>query len=439
LIEDHSLEISKYLKYTGEIDYSRKDGRNYSDRLPGTAFLSIPFYYYGKLLRDSGHGTYVTNRSNIPEVFVVFLPNLAATLSVFLMFRLCIAVGFDFIVSLLTAILFAFTTLLWREGSHFFAHAQSIAALLGASYLAVTIESFSRDHQKHAFLIAALLAVAGLVEQVNVLHVFPFFTYAIASGKLNFTPAKKNESLALVVKAAFVYFSLYAILIVYNFLAFREITLRPAKYNPNFPEYSLANVLQGDPITGIDTLLTNFLTPERIFDWAAGAGNATPGVFVASPILILGLIGFYEFAKSRGSEIVLFASMISIQIGVVSLNHNPQTRHILVILPLLFFPLAYVLRHALSQIRRAGADTIERYGLIVLVIVAAAYSAARTFYSINTFYGRSLSSPFVFTAEIPAYFFFYLSIFGGYLFYRLISRKLIWLSGFGFQIESKKS
>jgi len=417
LVEDGTVEISNYLHYTERIDYATKDGKNYSDRLPGTAFLSIPFYTFGKFVRDSGLGATISHHANSAEVFVVLLPNLAATLAVFLMFRLCILMGFDFPVSVLTAMLFAFTTLLWREGSHFFSHAQSIAAISGAVYLAVSTKNFFDGYHGRLILIAAILALAAIIEQVNLLHVLAFFIYGVSSGKA----VERNrikQALPLWAKAGIVYLAIYSILVVYNYAAFGELTIRTAKYNPNFPESTIGDVLQGNPLRGADLLLTNFMVPQLIFDWTVGVGNATPGLFVISPILVLSLFGFYEFFKFHKHEALLFGLLIVIQVGIVSFNHNPQTRHILTILPFVFFPLAYVLKQSLIRMRNRRANIFYRYRLLGLIITASLYSAARAFYSINTFYGRSLSSPFTFANEIFSYLLFYGTIFLIYAAYR---------------------
>ncbi len=424
LVEDRSIEISNYLSFTERIDYATKDGKNYSDRLPGTAFLSIPFYAMGKLLRDSGVGAHLSHHANLAEEFVVFLPNLAATLAVFLMFLLCVFMGFDFAVSLLTALLFALTTLLWREGSHLFSHAQSIVAMLGAIYLAVTTESFVDENRNRAFLTVAILALAATIEQVNLLHLLPLLIYGLVSGKLGDSEIGSKKVRLVLIQAGIVYVSIYSLLVVYNYAAFGEFTMRTAKYNPNFPESNLSDVLQGNPLRGADILLTNLLTPQLIFNWNLGVGNATPGLFVITPILVLSLFGFYQFARQRKYEAMLFGLVIVIQIGIVSFNHNPQTRHILTILPFLFFPIAYLLKSALAGSGRQKRVSLKRRSLLTLIVVASIYSSARVFYTINTFYGRSLSSPFTFAHEFFSYLLFYLIAFLIYATYRYSSGKL---------------
>jgi len=54
LVEKHSTEISEYMYYTWKTDYATKDGKYFSDRVPGTAFLAVPFFALGNLLQDLG-------------------------------------------------------------------------------------------------------------------------------------------------------------------------------------------------------------------------------------------------------------------------------------------------------------------------------------------------------------------------------------------------
>ena len=140
LVEQGSVKIRDFMNYTGMMDYAYKDGEYYSDRAPGTAFLSVPFYFLGKILRDTGLGDYLSSRENICEVFVIFLPNIAGTLAILLLFKLFTFFGFGFGTSLISSSVFAFSTLFWFESTHLFSHAISMLTVLAAVYLVVGME-----------------------------------------------------------------------------------------------------------------------------------------------------------------------------------------------------------------------------------------------------------------------------------------------------------
>ena len=44
LAEEHTCVIDTFFDYTAGVDFSYRDGRFYSDRPPGTAFLAVPFH-----------------------------------------------------------------------------------------------------------------------------------------------------------------------------------------------------------------------------------------------------------------------------------------------------------------------------------------------------------------------------------------------------------
>src|SRR4051812_37449887 len=62
MVNNNSVIINDYVKYTGFTDYAVKNGLYYSDRLPGNAFLMIPFFLFGNLLNAvhlSGISTHI--------------------------------------------------------------------------------------------------------------------------------------------------------------------------------------------------------------------------------------------------------------------------------------------------------------------------------------------------------------------------------------------
>ena len=425
LVEQGTVKINDFMQYAMMFDYAYKDGEYYSDRTPGTAFLSVPFYAFGKLLRETGLGSYLSSHQNICEVFVIFLPNIAGTLVVLLMFKLCQFFRFDFKTSLISSFIFAFATLSWFESTRLFSHAVSMAAVLGTVYLVVVMKKFDSSHRGHIIGISALLSLASIIEIQNILLVPAFLLYLLLSRKVNIKDILKEEVRVPLLLAMVLFISIYSSLLVYNYVAFDELTIKSNMYNPRFPEErSFFTSLSGDFHVGLDRLFTNLLNSEVIFDWSKGVCNDAPGLLVTSPILVLSLMGFYYLFKSDRDEAVLFLVLILTEVVVVAFHTTVLTRHISTILPYLFFPLGFVIEKSFKHMKAAGASRIRRHSLFLLVSVLSLISAARVFYVMNMFWRRSLSSPFMFVQEIPSYVFFYGSLSIVYLVLKTLSTRI---------------
>lgn len=407
LVEEGTIKINNYVNYTFLTDYNLKDGDYYSDRPPGTAFLSVPFYALGKIFRNLGLDKLLSNYSNISAVFVIFLPNIAGTIAVLLLFRFYIFLNFDFRTSLFSSLLFAFTTYAWFESTRLLSHSVSMITVLYASFLIITLKQFNMDHLKKVIAIAALLAFASITEIQNILFLMPFALYLIFSGKLNIRDIGKRNIFIPLLSAISVFLIIYSVLLIYNYAAFDELTIKSNKYNPAFPEErTFLAALSGNFFAGLDKLFTNFLNNEVIFGWAAGVKNNAPGLFVASPVLVLSSAGFYFFFQSYKHEALFFVLLILIEVVIAAFHKTVITRHVYTILPFCFFPIAFIIRKSFEQ--RANVKYFfQRYWLLSLVLILSLLSAARVFYIMNSYWTRSLSSPFRFIHEIPSYIVFY--------------------------------
>jgi hypothetical protein len=190
-----------------------------------------------------------------------------------------------------------------------------------------------------------------------------------------------------------------AILIIYNYVAFGELTLKSNKFNPEFPEeQSFITSLSGDFVSGIDRLFTNFLNPEVWFHLELGVKNDIPGLIITSPILLFSLFGFTIFYKKYPKEALLFSTIILINVLIGALHKTVLTRHIFTITPFLFFPILF------------AADFIlkNKYKLlfIILFTILTIISAFRVFYVTHTYWGREISALFPFKKELAIYILF---------------------------------
>lgn len=406
LAENGSVKIRGFIDYTQMYDFAYKDGEYYSDRTPGTAFLAVPFYCCGKLFSASGLARRLSGSVNIGEVFVIFLPNLAGTLTVYLIYKLCRHFAFDYATSLFSCIVFALCTPAWFESTRLFSHAVSMAAVLAAVFLLVTTERFDGARRWRIVCICALLALASIVEIQNILVVFACGLYLLLSGKKG---VYTKKFLASLLPAALVFASIYSALLFYNYRAFDELTVKSNKYHALFTyERTFSEAMSGDVLAGLDRLYTNLGTPGMLFDWPRGINNDAPGLFVLSPVLLLSLFGFFSFFRRYPREALLFVVIICAESLAAAVHTGDvSTRYATTVLPYLFFPAAFVVNRALARLRGAETGPFGRFSLFTVVVALCLLSSARVYYVMNAHWGRSLSTPFMFLRELPSYAVFY--------------------------------
>lgn len=396
LAEKHSVVIDDYVNYTGKIDYAEKDGHYYSDRLPGTAFLAIPFYAFGSLLNAVGITSH-THHAPIQEITVIFLSNITGALGALFVFLLCMEFKPSFKQALLTAVLYAVCTLNFQEATHLFSHSLSMCLVLAAVYYLIKADSIYR---KHFLLAVFLLAYSSIVELQNSLLFIPLVLYVFMAKKIERNVSVKNVkviglSLGIVLLNVL-------ILIAYNYIAFSEIILKSNTFNPEFPEErSFSTSLSGNFIAGLDTLFTNFSAQHLWVDFKAGVRNDIPGLLVTSPILFLSLAGFVPFFKKHFPEALLFTGVIILNIIIAACHKTVLVRHIFTITPFLFFPVVFLFQNFSQK------PFFVKWFFYLLASVAACYSAVRVFYITHTYWGREFDNIFPFLHELNIFVWFW--------------------------------
>jgi hypothetical protein len=409
LVNNHSVCINDYIHYTGKVDYAVKDGIFYSDRLPGNAFLMIPFFAFGNLL-EVLHLNTLSQHIPIQEVTVILLPNLCGVLGALFIYLLCKEFKASFRISLLASIIYAVCTLNLQESTHVFSHATSMCLVLAAFYYLIKTPSI---YHKQFLWFVFLLSYSIIVELQNSLLFLPALLYIYQTKKIDFK--LKLETIKVVGLSLSIIVATISILIMYNYIAFGEITLKSNKFNPEFPEeQSFITSLSGDFVSGIDRLFTNFLNPEVWAHFELGVKNDIPGLLITSPILLFSLFGFIIYFKKYPKEAFLFIFIILINVLIGAFHKTVLTRHIFTITPFLFFPIVFTINFILENKYKPV--------FIILFSVLAIFSAFRVFYVTHTYWGREITNVFPFAKEFNIYLVFF--VFIGILLFPLYFKKI---------------
>jgi hypothetical protein len=396
MVNKHSVCIEGYESYTGMVDYAEKDGKVYSDRLPGNAFLMMPFFLFGNFLHLI-HMDGLNTHSPVQEVTVILLPNICGVLGTLFLFLLFIHFEFSFKRSLLLAVAFATCTLNWQEATHVFSHAPSMCFVLMAIYFLLKTPDI---YHRHFYYFVFLLAYSSIIELQNCLLFIPSLVYLLQTKKITLSPFAQNTK--AIAFSLLIIALTFSVLLAYNYAAFGELTLKSNKYNPAFPEekYFITS-LSGDFFSGLDRLFTNFCNREFWFNLNLGVKNDIPGLFISTPVLLLSFTGFIIFFARKPKEALLFASIIIINVLIAAFHKTVLIRHIFTITPFFFFPIIYTVQWVYEKHSKLFSGLFYT----VLIVLAAA-SCYRVCYVTHSYWGRELANPFPFTKELGVYFSF---------------------------------
>jgi hypothetical protein len=393
LVKRQSVVINEFVQYTGKIDYAVKDGKFYSDRLPGNAFLLIPFYAFGSFLEFT-HLYKLSSHRPIQEITVILLPNVCGMLGALFCFLFSILFGASFKLSAIVAGLFGLCTLNVQESTHIFSHAPSMLFVLAAFYLLIASPSI---YHKNFLGFIILLSYSTIIELQNALLFLPAALYVYQSRKIAFGLTRKT--FITISKALGIFCSIISILLVYNYVAFGELTLKSNKYNPEFPEErTFLTSLSGNVLAGLDALLTNFSNMKLWMNLKLGVQNDIPGLLIASPILFLSLIGFIFFFKKFKNEALLFSFIILFNILTAAFHKTVLTRHIFTITPFLLLPIVFFFQE-INQLK----NKFFAFVVYCTTMILSAFSAYRAFYITHSYWGRDITNIFPFKKEMGIY------------------------------------
>lgn len=411
----------------------------YSDRLPGNAFLIIPFLVYADLIEfilpaniypDSNGGNSALSvspdnkkvdklRLYIPAANL--LPGICGVLGLLLLFLICYKIfSFNFPMCLITMIIDGLCTHNQLESSHLFSHAPSMLCITFSIYIA--LNSKQSSHWKRSLYgIAGVIGFSTMIELQNILFFFPLFFYVT---KVNKHACFKDLSttIKLILTCIVIIGFFIGVLLMYNYFAFDEFILKSNKYNAFFPEErSFFTALSGNLFQGLDRLFTSFHNIRSYWNWSHAIHNDIPGLFAGNPVFLFSVAGFIPFFKKYTPECILFLTLILISVSIASLHVTTLVRHIFTINMLLFMPFIFFLNWVRNLSRNKA---LIFYTIIFLV---ALLSFIREAYMTNHYYRNYPLGKFQYIHYTPLFIFLNLPLFL-WIIYRIRILKLL-LSG----------
>ncbi|MFT6814372.1 MAG: hypothetical protein ACJAZ3_000259 [Sphingobacteriales bacterium] len=395
IYHDHSLEIEKYFgEYAYCPDYAAKDGKIYSDRLPGNAFLIIPFFAFADGLEFIGLN--FSDNKDFEIVVAHLLPTICGTLALFLFYLILLnELKISWKSSIITVIIVAFGSFQIQISSMLFSHAPSMFFAMLSIYMTLKIAR-KESNLEHWLILSFALGFGTLIELQNLLFAMPIGVFILGSKKLNL----KKEWRGYILKiglSLMVFLTFIGLLYTYNYLAFGEWFLKSNTYNPEFPEEkSFLTSLSGNFLMGLDKLFTNFTSLNYYYDWGIAIKNKTPGYFASAPIFLLSLFGLRKLFLRDRALFFLIGTMCALIIAVAAAHVTTVTRHIFTINLLLFVPFAFIIESYFNWKSKA----LLKYSVEIVVLVILILSICRQFVLTNSYFSRSLEMPLAYWGEI---------------------------------------
>jgi hypothetical protein len=358
IVSKRSFEISPYLSFAEDQDYASGPNGRYSDRPPGTALWTVPFYAAARVLPGPLVDLPSKHDRGNPRLLgigaAVALAGAAAVGVFWLLLRQSFGVGL--FAADVAALALAFGTATWKYSSVLYSHALSALLVLLSLYLAFRIaDSAAAVRSRLPLLLGFVLGAAVIVEYTNALLAPIVGIYVLALRR------RPLDALWLALGAA----PPLAFLAWYDWL--------------NFGCMSCVSTFQVDLQRWPNAagMGASFATPLR--DGLTGMlfwGNDNQGIFLLSPIALLSLLGVVPLlrrAPVRGG-LVLGVFVVYLVLFSKSTNFNPLTndgRYLTPFLALWLVPLGVFLDRALCHHSPDGRRLVVSLAVFGLLFLSA--------------------------------------------------------------------
>jgi hypothetical protein len=301
MVENHSFALGQFDDYAEGNDIAvTEDGRLFSDRPPGTALLSTPFYVAAGGFPDIAAALPSRHDAQNPRLaYVLFLPAWAGAGAVVVLYFLMRALGVPAAAGVTAALMFGLGTAHWKYSSVLYSHALSAFLVITAVALALGLARRRWTGWATYFLLGLLLGLAVLTEYSNALLVFMLVGY-VGWFIRPLTWSGTARSLGFLVLGGL----LPALFLVfYNASNFGSPFRLSYAYAINYP-------WAGSFLTTFNYPLLEGL--RGLLYWGTGDGWCDPtcfnqGLILLAPLLLLALPGWYFFFKRAPREALLTA------------------------------------------------------------------------------------------------------------------------------------
>jgi 4-amino-4-deoxy-L-arabinose transferase-like glycosyltransferase len=325
IAEHGRAEISEFSEYTQDNDVAKVGALLYSDRPPGTALLTVPMYWLGRMLTVSPRVLPSRHDADNPAlIYALLVPVWLGAGTVVLLFLWLRRAQVSAEAACAAALAFALGTIQWKYSSVLFSHAASGFAVFAAFALLTQSERATRVEPRLAALLGFTLGASVGIEYSNLLYLL------LAAGFLWLRRDRLRElrgaapSLAAFALGALVPL---AALMTYNSLLFGGPLHTSYSASATYPwAGSLAETFSQPIRLGVPTLL--FLPHAQPMLTTQGSmlviGVMNQGVFWLSPVLLFALPGLYLGWRREPRLVSLAVATFASYVLLFAMHRTPH-------------------------------------------------------------------------------------------------------------------
>ncbi len=382
IVERGTFEINPFWSYTERADYAFVGRHKFSDRPPATALLASTTYALGQVLPPAI--AMIPSKHNPDNPRLIYAVGSAALLmsSAATLFFLSLRrhFGVSPAGAMLASLALALGTTYWKYGSVLYSHAAAAFLVWAAIYLIFEAEQQERMSWLHGLGIGLALSASILAEYTNVIFAALGGVYVAAVfGRRFLDGVRSAEGRGLWLGRLGGWFAGMLIpmifLLIYNTVNFGG-PFEMSAYHVNtglWPaDQSLGTQFSASFTVGFPALV-----------WY---GSDNQGLFLLSPIALVGLPGLISLFRQSWRRGMLLAGTFAAFLLLVSTyyNFNPLTndsRYLTTFMGLWFVPVALWLdKHALGR----PLDNVP-YLLLILLIFALLLLSIRNQFMVIAF------------------------------------------------------
>jgi hypothetical protein len=309
LAKSGSFEISAYLPFTEGMDYAQMGDQYFSDRPPATGIISAIFIRLGDYLPATTPILVSKHDANNPKLAYALLSSIiiGAILLVCFFDLLVNRYLVDYPFALLATLALGFGSIYWKYSTQLYSHALSGFCIFIPIYL------FLRKNRYHPLLNAVcgfILGCGVLAEYTNLLPI------ALISLLIFWHYYQKRAFSSI-------FFWCVGLIFPAGFLAFYNYTHFGGIFELSMFHVDVSRWPNSQSIGGF------FGTPlyEGLIGMLFWASNGNQGLFLLSPIALLGLWGCIWLWKYSRLEFFLWVGVFALMLGLFSMSStfNPYT------------------------------------------------------------------------------------------------------------------
>src|SRR5574341_1147726 len=366
IVDEGRFRIETYAQYAEGNDLAIRDEVWYSDRPPGTALLDIPFYVAGGVLPPPIQDLPTRHDEGNPRLaYVVMLPVHMGAGTAVILYHMLRSYDLSQFAAITATLAFALGTTIWKYSSVLYSHAPSALLTLGAVALALSSVRQGRLQPGIAALLGFMLGLGIAVEYSTAVLVGLIVIYLAAVLRTKLICGGGWALAAALFAAGFAV--PIAFLMYYNTMNFGGPLVTSYQYAINYPWAASLG-------TTFDVPLSRGL-PAMLWYGIDLREQENQGLFLLTPVTLIGLAGVWAYIKRRRQEAILVLGVFLIYLLLFAKHHTFSGftfdgRYLMPFLALWFVPIGFALDALDRKEESAGkaALLLIVYGLIFLSV-----------------------------------------------------------------------